>query len=146
MKKGCFSCPIWIVATATNFGPKLYSLQKKWSAEPDVFKQGSRMKREAKQKTSFTHRQQVCREICVRVFNEEAYSKEFIERHISASMPKLLPLLARHEQEVLAYLIDRLLRYATACKEDNRMFHLPCSETKLKLLFNELVDGWRDTD
>ena len=104
------------------------------------------MKREAKQKTSLTHRQQVCREICVRVFNEEAYSKEFIERHISASMQKLLPLLARHEQEVLAYLIDRLLRYATACKEDNRMFHLPCSETKLKVLFNELVDGWRDTD
>jgi len=104
------------------------------------------MKREAKPKIVLTHRQQVSREICVRIFSEQLYSKEFIEGHISDSMPKVVQLLARHEQEVLAYLIDRLLRHATSCEADKRMFHLPCSESKLKVLFNELVDSWTDTD
>jgi hypothetical protein len=102
--------------------------------------------RHVKQKTAFTHREQFCREILVRVFNEDAYSKEFIEGHIQACMPKLLPLMQRHEEEILAYLADRLLRHATSCGLDGRLFHLPCSEAKLKQLFFTEVDFWRDTD
>jgi hypothetical protein len=104
------------------------------------------MAREAKQKFSFTHKQQLAREICVRVFREEAYSKEFIERHIQSSMPMVVPLIARHETDILGYLAERLLRKAQSCDLDKRLFHLPCSEEKLKLLFYELVDAWKDTD
>lgn len=102
--------------------------------------------RKTKQKTAFTHREQFCREILIRVYNEEAYSREFIEGHIQAAMPKLLPLMERHEQEVIAYLADRLLRSATSCDLDRRLFHLPASEAKLKQLFFAEVDQWRDTD
>lgn len=102
--------------------------------------------REAKQKTTFTHRQQVCREICVRIFDEESYSKEFIEGHIQRSLPKVHAILMRHEQDILGYLTDRLLRHATGCELDNRMFHLPASESKLKQLLFAEVDSWSDTD
>lgn len=97
-------------------------------------------------KIALTHREQVCREMLVRIYSEKTYSREFLERHIAESTPQLLPLLERHEKEVLAYLADRLMRIAVGCKLDQTKFHLPCSEIKLKQLFYELVDSWRDTD
>lgn len=99
-----------------------------------------------KQKTTLTHKEQLCREICVRIFNEESYSKEFIEGHIENSMPKVLPMISRHERDILGYLAERLLRYAKSCEADLTQFHLPSCEDKLRKMFYELVDGWRDTD
>lgn len=100
----------------------------------------------AKAKVSLTHREQTAREICVRIFREEFYSPEFLQQHLDSSMPLLVPLLARYEQEIIAYLADRLLRKAAPCEDNKTLFHLPISETKLRLLFQENVEGWRDTD
>ena len=99
-----------------------------------------------KQKVSLTHQEQTAREICVRIFTQEIYSKEFLNQHLDNSVPLLVPLINRLEQEIIAYLIDRLLRHATSCELDNRSFHLPCSERKLKELFSGLMGQWRDTD
>ncbi len=99
-----------------------------------------------KKKLSLTHREQVCREMLVRIFNEESYSAEFIEGHIQKAMPKLHMLLVRHEEQIMAYLADRLLRHATTCSLDQTKFHLPSSEAKLSNMFKAFLEGWKDTD
>lgn len=102
--------------------------------------------KEFKPKVSMTQREQFCREILIRVFNEETYSKEFIEGHIQHAMPKLHMLLVRREEEMLAYLADRLLRHAVTCELDGTKFHLPSNDSKLRNMFNAFVEGWKDTD
>jgi hypothetical protein len=97
-------------------------------------------------KVALSHREQTCREMLVRIYSEKTYSKEFIEQHIKESTPQLLTLLERHEKDVTAYLADRLMRYAQSCDLDKTKFHLPCNESKLRMMFANFLDGWRDTD
>ncbi len=99
-----------------------------------------------KQKAVLTRTEQNARELCTRIFRESLYSPEFIELHMESTTPLLVPLLQRLEREILEHLADELLKRASSCDLDRRMFHLPASEEKLKGIFTQLTEQWRDSD